>query len=204
MAVALVIAILAARLLQNDETGTASWDANRASAFAGYLLLWAGTTSGVALNLRLRARTIALPHLLEAHRMLSVLALSFVVAHIVALLVDPVVTFQPWDPVLGVTSEYRRWQVSLGTAATWLAVAVLASTAWAHRMPYGRWRRLHYLAFPAWVLALAHGITAGTDSGSALAVWIYAVTAASTAAIFAVRLFGRGWASAEDAAWPQD
>jgi sulfoxide reductase heme-binding subunit YedZ len=43
---------------------------------------------------------------------------------------------------------------------------------------YRAWRAMHWLSFPAWAMALAHGIGAGTDSASWGVQALYAVTAA--------------------------
>ena len=42
-------------------------------------------------------------------------------------------------------------------------------------MPYSLWRRLHYLNFAVWIAATAHGLGAGTDSGSTAFLLMYAV-----------------------------
>ena len=47
------------------------------------------------------------------------------------------------------------------------------------RLPYSTWRRAHYLNFAVWLLALVHGVTAGTDSGSSWAIFVYLVAAAA-------------------------
>lgn len=200
--VLLVAAVLAARLWQDPETGTASWDAARTSGFAGYLLLWASVASGLALYFRARPGGAPLTAIVELHRVTSALGLSFVAAHVAALLVDPAVHFAPIDAVVPFTSAYRPLQTGLGTAATWLLVAILASTAAAGRLPYATWRRLHWLAFPCWLLALAHGLTAGSDSAALPATLLYATTAASGAALAAVRVYGRNWANAGRTANP--
>jgi sulfoxide reductase heme-binding subunit YedZ len=74
--------------------------------------------------------------------------------------------------------------------------AVLLTTALADRMRYGMWRASHYLAFPAYLLALLHGVTAGTDSGNVAAVTVYAVTASAVAGTIVWRVAGRGWTAA--------
>lgn len=188
-----------ARLAQSGESGTATWDASRASGFAAYMLLWASTASGVAIHMRLRPSGGPLAVVLELHRVTSTLALAFVAVHVTALLLDPVVHFAPIDVVLPFTSGYRPLAVGLGTLAQWLLVAVLSSTALAGRLSYGAWRRLHYLSFPCYALALAHGVLAGTSSDDGTALIRYAATAAGLAAVAVVRLAGRGWVTAGEA-----
>jgi predicted ferric reductase len=190
---ALLVLVVISGATEDSVTGTATWDASRAAGFAGYLLLWLSLISGMALPLRLRTNLVSALAMLELHRIVSALALSFVLAHAIALLLDPVVHFGLPDAFLPFTSDYRPIQVGLGTLGEWLLIAVLASTALASRMTYRTWRRLHFLSFPCWALALVHGITAGSDSGSTAALLIYAFTASIVAALLTVRLFGRGW-----------
>ena len=195
VAVALMALVVLARLVQDSDTGTATWDASRASGFAGYLLLWASVASGVLINLRFKPWG-PITWMIEVHRITSVLAVSFLAAHVLGLLLDPVVQFEPLDGFVPFITSYRPIQVGMGTLAEWLTVIVLASTAVAGWMPYRLWKQVHLLSFPAFILALLHGFTSGTDSGSTIAVGIYAATAGSLAGIFVLRLAGRGaWAT---------
>jgi sulfoxide reductase heme-binding subunit YedZ len=75
--------------------------------------------------------------------------------------------------------------------ALWLLVFVLASTALSGWMTWSAWKRLHMLSFPCWLLALVHGLTAGTDSGSEAAMAIYTGSAAAVAALAVGRIAGR-------------
>lgn len=199
VAVVLLGAVVVARLLQDPDVGTASWDASRAAGFVSYLLLWASVVTGVAVHMRFRAVGGPLTVLLELHRVASVLALAFVAAHVLGLLVDPVVRFSILDAVAPFTSDYRPLQVGAGTIAEWLLVAVLATTAAAARLPYAAWRQAHFLSFPCYALALVHGITSGTSTGDTLALAVYSLTAAAFAAVLVIRLAGRGWVTAGEA-----
>lgn len=186
----LVVAVALARAAQGPDAGTATWDASRASGFAGYLLLSGSLIAGLSLSLRFRPAGIPLTWTLETHRALAALALAFVVVHVVGLLLDPVVSFSPLDGLVPFTSSFRPFQVGMGTASQWLLVVVLASTALYGHISYSTWRRLHTLAFPCWALALLHSITSGTDTAAPLAVTLYALTAAAVAALLAIRLAG--------------
>jgi sulfoxide reductase heme-binding subunit YedZ len=146
--------------------------------------------------MRFRIGSLGMTWLLEGHRITSALSLSFVAGHLAGLLVDPTIAFSVVDVSIGATSSYRPFQVTLGAAALWTLVAVLASTAVSGRMPYAAWRNLHYLSFPAYALALVHGLTAGTDASSVAALGIYASTSSVVAALTAIRILGRGWVDA--------
>jgi sulfoxide reductase heme-binding subunit YedZ len=193
VAVGLVAGVALSRIVQDPDSGTSTWDAARAAGFAGYLLLWAAVLSGMALHLRYRPAGSALAWTLELHRICSSLGLSFVAGHVFALLVDPVVHFSIVDVAVPFTAGYRPVQVGLGTVTLWLLALILASTAFAARIPYGAWRNLHYLSFPAYALALVHGITSGSDTSQPVALGIYACTAAAIAGVLVARLAGRGW-----------
>jgi sulfoxide reductase heme-binding subunit YedZ len=199
VAVGLVLGTALARVTQDSDTGTMSWDAARASGFAGYLLLWASVMAGMLIHARYRPFGYPMTYLIEGHRMISALALSFVTAHVFAMLVDPAIHFSPADVAVPFVSAYRPFQVGLGSLALWLLVLVLASTALSGSMPYRAWRRLHYLAFPCWALALLHGLTNGTDTGATAAVWLYTLTTMSVAVLGFYRIFGRDWVQMGDA-----
>ena len=197
VAAGLLIAIVAGRLLEDPRDGTATWDASRAAGFTSYVLIWLSLTAGMALHLRYRLGPQPRTALLESHRALSVLGLAFVVVHIGGLLLDPVVRFSLLDVLVPFAASYRTVQVAMGAIAGWLVVAVVASTAYAAAMRWSAWRMVHLLSFPAWGLALAHGITTGSDSGSPAAVWVYAGSASVLGAMFVLRVAGRGWVASE-------
>jgi len=187
-----------ARLVQDPDTGTATWDASRASGFAGYLLLWLSVMAGIGLHMRVRVPAGGLVAMLEAHRIVSTLALAFVGVHVAGLLLDPVVRFSIIDGLVPFTTSFRPVQVGMGTVGQWLLVVVLASTALSASIPYSGWRKLHYLSFPCYALALVHSITSGTDTTAPLAVAVYAATTALVVGASVVRLAGRGWVSSPE------
>lgn len=199
VAIGLVLGLTLARLTQDADTGTATWDATRAAGFAGYILLWLSVMGGMLIHLRYRPFGQPVSVLLEAHRIVSALGFSFVVAHLFGLLVDPVIHFSVLDIGAPFVSSYRPLQVGFGSVAFWMLVVVLASTALSGCMPYTAWRKLHYLAFPCWALALLHGVTNGTDTSSALGMSLYVVTSMSVAGMVVYRLFGRAWVEVGEA-----
>lgn len=188
VALGLVSGIVLAHLTQESDSASRSWDALRAAGFTAYLLLWLSTVLGMAARLRLRPGPAPITWLLEAHRMSGALALAFVAGHLAGILVDPWTGISVMDVTLGTTSPYRPTALLLGSIAMWLTATVLLSTAFAGHLKNATWRSLHYLAFPAYLASLLHGITAGTDSAATPAVALYAATAALVAALFAIRL----------------
>jgi predicted ferric reductase len=189
VALGLVAAVLLSGSSSPDESGSASWDALRAAGFTAYLLTWLSVVAGLALRLRVRIILLSSTRLLEIHRASATLALAFVAGHLAGIFIDPWTTIGPLDAALGFTSPYRPAAVLLGSIALWLMLAVLLSTALAGRIHIATWRALHYLAFPAYLAILLHGVTAGTDRDSAGAIWLFASTSAVIAGLFVVRIF---------------
>jgi len=184
----LIVALAAARLGQPGSGGTASWDFARAAGFATFILLWLSVFCGQLLRLRVHLRLVPPTALLEFHRAVSTLSLAFLAGHLAALLVDPVVSFSMANVILPFTSNYRPFATGLGVIALWCLLAVLVTTGAAGRLHQAHWRRLHLLSYPAWVLTLAHGLLAGTDTASPWALPLYGVSAASVAALAVLRL----------------
>lgn len=191
VAFALTAGVALAETSAGAGASSPSWDALRAAGFTAYTLLWLSTISGLVLRLRFRLPGLGPTRLLESHRILATLALAFVAGHLAGILVDPWTAIGPRDLALGFTSPYRPAAVLLGSIALWLMAVVLLSTAFAAFLHIATWRALHYLAFPAYLAALFHGLTAGTDAASPAARMLYASTAATVAALFALRVVDR-------------
>ena len=189
-------ALTYARLVQGDETGTASWDLSRATGFAGYLLLWGSVVTGMSVNLRLRPGMRHQGVVLELHRVFSTLAMTYVAVHTAGILMDPRVQFSIADGFVPFTSDYRPFAVGVGTIAQWLLAITLISTALSRRMPRPVWWWLHLLSYPAFLLSLVHGMLAGTDTQATASIWVYISTAGVVGALTFARLLGRGWTTA--------
>jgi DMSO/TMAO reductase YedYZ heme-binding membrane subunit len=67
--------------------------------------------------------------------------------------------------------------VALGIVGLYLAAIVYGSFAVRSRLGVRRWRALHVLSFPAFVLITLHGILAGSDGGSSWLQLLYLTSA---------------------------
>ena len=121
----------------------------------------------------------------DVHKFANVLTWTFIAIHGGALLLDNYFDFGLVQVLVPFTAPYRPVAVTAGVVGAEL-LAALAVTNWLkNRLPRSTWRRAHYLNFVVWLLALGHGIAAGTDTGSAWASALYlasviAVVAATT------------------------
>jgi methionine sulfoxide reductase heme-binding subunit len=133
------------------------------------------------------------------HRNASLLAVVFLCIHILTSVTDRFVTISLVDVVIPFDSSYRPFWVGLGAVAVDLLVAVIVTSLVRVRLGVRAWRGVHWLAYLAWPVAVAHGLGIGTDSGQ---VWMLAIEAVCVGSVLAaltlrltapVRLAGQTW-----------
>ncbi|MGZ4256558.1 MAG: hypothetical protein ACXVRE_02205 [Gaiellaceae bacterium] len=77
--------------------------------------------------------------------------------------------------------------MSAGVVAAELLAALAIANHYRQSLPYAFWRKTHYLNFAVWLLALVHGITAGTDSTTPWGIGLYLGSAGLVGALVAGR-----------------
>jgi methionine sulfoxide reductase heme-binding subunit len=159
----------------------AYWYLTRSTGVVALVLLSAIVILGTLSPMRL-AGTERWPRFAvgRLHRDLSLLAVVFLAVHIVTSVLD---TFAPigWiDAVVPLHSSYRPLWLGLGALAFDLMLALIITSLVRLRLGYDRWRRIHWLAYASWPIAVLHGLGTGSD---AKAGWALTVTLACTAAV---------------------
>ncbi len=155
------------------------WYFARSAGIVAYLLLSSSVLLGVLMSGRAK---LSWPRFAveEVHRFLAILTGVFIVLHGGSLLLDQVVPIGLGQELIPFTSSYRPLAVGLGVCAMELVAAVGISNVLRKRIPYGTWRKVHYLTLPAWLLASLHGVLAGTDRFDP---WFAGIAGGSTAAV---------------------
>ncbi|MFE7135337.1 hypothetical protein ACFVIM_31205 [Streptomyces sp. NPDC057638] len=156
-------------------------------------------TASIAWGLLATDRLLLAPrHRLLAqavHRATATAALGFLLLHATVKVslgrVDLIGALLPFG--LGTTGSAAL--VGFGTLAGLLMVATAATGALrsalaANTTVAGRWRALHTLAYPAWCLALVHGLFAGRPAATWVVV-LYCLALATVTAMVSVRLLPR-------------
>lgn len=158
----------------------AYWYLSRASAFVAFALLWVSMALGLSISGRVARVWPGGPVAFDLHQYTSLLGLLFTVFHAAILIGDRYSNFTVMQlavPFAG--STYRPVWVGLGQVAIYLMLLVWFSATVKHRIVRRWWRRLHFLSFAVFALALGHGVLSGTDSGTLWARAIYWIAAAS-------------------------
>jgi len=162
---------------------TVAWYAARAGGIVAFALLTIAVVVGLTLSGRARMKHWPRFAVEDVHRFLGLLTGTFVGIHVLALLVDTYLPFSVAQVLVPGTAPYRPLATALGVIALELLVALAVTNRYRKRLSYRLWRRAHYLNFAVWLLALVHGITSGTDSGTAWGVALYASAGAAVGAL---------------------
>jgi|1186.fasta_scaffold605705_1 sulfoxide reductase heme-binding subunit YedZ len=172
-------------------TNTVVWATARASGIATLMLLSASVLLGLAMSTNLFGRRLSVAWRLDLHRFLGATAIVFLGVHVGSILLDGYVHFGLVNVLVPLTGNWHPDAVAAGIAAFYLLLSVeLVSLARAH-LPLRVWRASHYLSFPLLLLALIHGLTAGTDSRSPVLQATYVVILAAFAGLVAMRVESR-------------
>lgn len=86
------------------------------------------------------------------------------------------------------TTSYRPFWVGLGQIAFYLWIIVTLTFYVRGKIGMKSWRWIHYLSYLVFIMALAHGIAAGTDTGTSWATGMYWGSAASLLFLFIYRV----------------
>ncbi len=154
--------------------GSFWWYVARASGIVAWLILTATVLWGIVLSTKAFPEHRRPAWLLDLHRWLGGLTMSFVAIHLVALVADSYTTFTIADLVVPFASEWKPGAVALGVVAAWSLVAVEVTSLAMRRLPRRVWRGIHLISYLTFWLASLHAAFAGSDSSQIL----YQATAA--------------------------
>jgi sulfoxide reductase heme-binding subunit YedZ len=169
-----------------------AWYLTRSTGAVALLLLSLAVALGVA-DVR-RFATPSWPRFIvdTLHRNVSLLALLFLVLHILTAVLDTFAPISLFAAVVPFISPYRPFWLGLGAVAFDLLLAVILTSLLRRRVGTPVWRLVHWLAYACWPVALLHTVGTGSD---AKAAWLLSLSLVSfaivLAAVLARTLLGR-------------
>jgi hypothetical protein len=169
---------------------SAYWYLTRATGAVALILLTLSVALGVA-NAR-RVRTERVPRFVvdAVHRNVSLLAMAFLLIHILTSVLDSFAPISLVNAVIPFTGSYRPLWLGLGAVAFDLLLAVVITSLLRRRFGFRTWRAIHWAAYASWPVALLHGLGTGSDTktgwmltivGGCVIVMIVAVVARAIA-----------------------
>ncbi len=165
------------------------WFVARSGGIVTLILMAASVLWGLLLSSRYLAGGPRPKGLLDLHRFLGGLSVVFTTIHLVALSLDSYVTFTAVDLLVPFAASWRPAPVAAGVVAFWLLLAVQVSSLMMKRLPRRWWKWVHLTSYLLLPLGLIHGLTAGTDAGTA---W-YRVGSAALIGLLAWLTAWRAW-----------
>jgi predicted ferric reductase len=126
------------------------------------------------------------------HRNVSLLAMVFLVLHILTSVLDSFAPISLIDAFIPFTGAYRPFWLGLGAVSFDLLLAVTITSLLRQRMGFASWRAIHWLTYASWPVALLHGFGTGSDikGGAWLLVLSLGCLAIVVAAVLARVLSG--------------
>jgi sulfoxide reductase heme-binding subunit YedZ len=164
---------------------SAYWYLTRSTGAVGLLLLTLAIVLGV-IDVGRWSRP-RLPRFVidSLHRNVSLLALVFLVVHILTSVLDSFASISLVDAVVPFVGSYRPFWLGLGAVAFDLVLAVIVTSFLRARLGFATWRAVHWLTYASWPIALLHGLGTGSDASS---TWLLVLSVACIAAMLAAVL----------------
>ena len=163
------------------------WVLIRAAGIGAYIALFLSVAWGLVSSTGVITKRMSKPSSNRFHASVASAGLALLAIHMILLLFHDFVPFQVLDLLVPMRSTFRPIAITLGVIAMYAAVIVTVSSWLRGRFPTRTWRALHLLAIPAFILALLHGVFAGTDTNRPWMVLLYAGTALVTLFLVIVR-----------------
>jgi methionine sulfoxide reductase heme-binding subunit len=165
-----------------DMQGPGLWYVTRATGLVALLMLTASVLLGLLAAGRFSGERW--PRFLTQglHRNVSLLVVVFLALHVASTVLDTYTSIPLTAAFLPFTSGYKPGWLSLGAVALDLLVTLIVTSLVRGRLGYRTWRRLHWLAYACWPVAVAHGLGIGTDRS---ATWVMALTIGCVACVVA-------------------
>ena len=146
---------------------SAYWYLTRSTGAVALVLLTVSLALGVA-DVR-RYATARWPRFVidGLHRNVSLLAVVFVVLHVLTSVLDGFAPISLTAAVIPFISSYRPIWLGLGALSFDLLLALIFTSLLRARVSHRAWRITHWTAYACWPIALIHSFGTGSDARSA-------------------------------------
>jgi methionine sulfoxide reductase heme-binding subunit len=166
----------------------ALWYVTRAAGLVAYLLFWLSTVWGLAVSSKIFDPVLQRFFTHDMHQFISLLAIGFIILHVVVLLADRYMPFSVAQILVPFIAPYRPVWVGLGVIGLYLTLLVSITFYIRQRIGYRTFHVIHLASFAAYILALVHGWMSGTDSTLGMTQAMYAVSALAVIFLLVYRI----------------
>lgn len=140
-----------------------TWYIARSAGLVAWLAAAIAVTTGLLASTGLLGPNPRRAWLVDLHRLLSGLTVTFTMVHIGAILMDDYVDFAVEEVVVPFTSDWHPGAIAWGVVALYLLAAVELTSRSRRHLGERLWRAVHWLSLALLITASVHGYAAGTD-----------------------------------------
>jgi sulfoxide reductase heme-binding subunit YedZ len=144
-------------------SSTVLWYASRATGVVALLLLTAVMLLGLLVTRQGRLPGLPRFAVTGLHRNLSLVAVAFVVVHVLTAVADGYVNIPVTAAVVPLASPYERLWLGLGAVSFDLMICVIVTSLLRRHLSRRVWRAVHLLAYLSWPVAWVHSVFASDD-----------------------------------------
>jgi len=173
---------------------TVLWYASRATGVVALLLMTAVLLLGLLVTRQGRLPGLPRFAVTGLHRNLSLVAVVFVVLHVLTAVADSYVRIPLISAVVPLASSYERLALGLGAVSLDIMIAVIVTSLLRRHLSRRLWRAVHLLAYVSWPVAWLHSITSSTDLRHG---WLF-LTAVGCALLVVIAVIWRLSAASRD------
>ena len=173
---------------------TVLWYASRATGVVALLLMTAVLLLGLLVTRQGRLPGLPRFAVTGLHRNLSLVAVVFVVLHVLTAVLDSYVHIPLISAVVPLASSYERLALGLGAVSLDIMIAVIVTSLLRRHLSRRLWRAVHLLAYVSWPVAWLHSITSSTDLRHG---WLF-LTAVGCALLVVIAVIWRLSAASRD------
>lgn len=163
-------------------SSTWMWYASRATGVVALLLLTAVALLGLMVSRQARLADLPRFAVTGLHRNLSLLAVAFLLLHVLTAVADGYVTIALDSAVIPFTSRYERLWLGIGAVGLDLFLAVIITSLLRGHLGRRAWYAVHLLSYASWPIAFAHSVGSSGDMQSG---WMLLLAVACAAALAA-------------------
>ncbi len=140
-----------------------TWIVERSSGLTALALLSLSTFLGAVVSAQWHSRRFPEVTAVSLHRNVALLALVFLVIHVLTTVLDTYVDVPLADAFIPFIGTYEPLWVGLGAIAFDLFLAVMVTSWLRGRMNARLWRWIHDLTYVLWVVAVVHAVGAAYE-----------------------------------------
>jgi methionine sulfoxide reductase heme-binding subunit len=164
---------------------SAYWYLTRSTGTVSLILLTLAVALGVSDVLRVSSPRWPRFLLDALHRNVSLLAVVFLVLHVLTSVLDGFAPISLANAVIPFTGSYRPLWLGFGAASFDLLLAVTVTSLLRRRIGFASWRAIHWLAYASWPVAVLHTFGTGSDVRSG---WLLVLTVVCLVVVLAAIL----------------